>query len=66
MARAAQAIVYAADTDQKTSVSDYQFLFKGGVIDDFEGQIWRFDKEGNARRTAPTPPDNSALSDLLD
>ncbi|WP_295434362.1 hypothetical protein [uncultured Thiodictyon sp.] len=66
MAKAAEAVVYAADTDQKTSVADYQFLFKGGVIDGFEGQIWRFDKEGNARRTAPTPADNSGLSDLLD
>ncbi|WP_157818103.1 hypothetical protein [Candidatus Thiodictyon syntrophicum] len=66
MARAAKAVVYAADTDQKTNISDYQFLFQGGVIDDFEGQIWRFDKEGNARQTSPTPPDGSGHSDLLD
>ena len=47
LARRTQAIVSAADRDQQTFGGDLQAALRGGVIDDFEGQVFKFDKSGH-------------------
>jgi hypothetical protein len=47
LARRTRAYVYASEVNQRCGWSNLQSLLKGGAIDDYEGQVFRFGNSGD-------------------